>query len=169
MGNNKRKIYLTPEGFSQLQKEYKYLTTVRRPEILEKLTETRELADLTENTLYDTTLEEQTFLEKRISEISEILKNASLIQNGGGGTVQLGSKVKVSIDGGEEEFVIVDVCEANPLQGKVSFESPFGRALLGKVAGDAVEVEAPAGKLIYAVLRVEWPKVFHSSQKRALS
>jgi transcription elongation factor GreA len=155
MGDNKRKIYLTPEGFSQLQKEYQYLTTVKRAEVIQKLIETRELADLTENTLYDTALEEQTLLEKKISEASEILKNASLIQNGGGKIVQVGSKVRVALDREEQEFFIVDAPEVNPLKGKISFASPIGQALLGKTVGDTVEVDAPMGKLAYAILKVE--------------
>jgi transcription elongation factor GreA len=154
MGTNKKKVYLTSEGLSQLKKEYEFLTTVKRAEVLEKLAETREVADLTQNTIYDTTLEEQTLLEKRISEISEILKNASLIQNGGGQIVQLGSRVRVAIDGEENSFLIVDTPEADPLNGKVSSGSPIGQALLGRRVGDRVDVEAPVGKLIYAILKV---------------
>jgi transcription elongation factor GreA len=152
---SEEKVYLTREGLKNLQGEYDQLMNVRRKEVAEKLKKARELGDISENAAYDAARDEQAFVEGRIEELGELLKNVKMVAEEKVGMVQVGSRVKVHIDGDEQEFQIVGAPEANPVDGKISHESPLGQALLGKKVGEQVEIEAPAGKLTYHVLGIK--------------
>lgn len=147
-------IYLTPIGLKKLKDEHKELTEVKRKEITERISKAREFGDLSENSEYDTAREEQSFTEGRIIEIEEILKHASVISEKiKHNIVEMGSKIKVDIDGNKEEFYIVSSVEANPSEGKISNESPVGRALLGAKVGDKVTISSTITS-VYKILEV---------------
>lgn len=149
------KVYLTHGGLKNLQVEYDQLLNVRRKEVAEKLQKARELGDISENAAYDAARDDQAFVEGRIAELDNLLKNVEVVEGEKASMVQVGSKVRVHLDGNEQEFQIVGAPEANPTDGKISHESPLGQALLGKKVGDKVEVEAPAGRLAYHVLEIK--------------
>lgn len=153
--NQQSSVYVTKSGLKKLKKEYDELTNIKRKEIVKKLTAARDLGDLSENSAWHQAREEQSFIEGRIEELEEMLRNAKVIdENDTNGVVALGSKVRVHIDGDEEEFHIVGAPEADPKQKKISHESPLGQALLGKKVGDMVEIEAPVGKIRYKILSI---------------
>ena len=150
----KSSTYLTKEGYEKLNKEYQHLVNVRRREVTKRIAKAREYGDISENSEYDTAKEEQSFVEGRILELEEILRNAKVIdQKQKTGAVQIGSKIKVDVDGDEDEFIIVSSVEADPMQGKISDESPVGRALLGAKAGDIVTVSSTI-KSTYRILEI---------------
>lgn len=150
------KILLTKEGCGKLKEEYRYLVEERRHEIAEKIQSAREMGDLSENATYQTAKEEQAFVEGRIAELEEIFRNSTVVDSHGGkAEVQIGSKIKVHIEGTEQTFWLVGSGEADPANGRISHESPIGQALIGKKAGDEIEVDAPVGKIIYKILKVE--------------
>lgn len=149
-------VYLTKDGLVKLKDELKELTEVKRPEVAQKIKTARELGDISENTMYDAAKNEQAFVEGRITELNDILKKAVVLEEGSSnGLVSVGCKVTVHIEGDEEEFHVVGAPEADPLDKKISIESPLGLALSGKKVGDEVTVEAPVGKLTYKILKVE--------------
>lgn len=149
-------VFVTKEGLKKLNKEYDELVNVKRKEVVKKLTAARELGDLSENSSWQQAREEQSFIEGRIEELEEMLRNAKVIaQKDHNGVVILGSKVRLHIDGEEEEFHIVGAPEADPKQQKISHESPLGRALLGKKVGDTVEIEAPVGRIKYRIISIK--------------
>jgi len=155
--NKQEKIFLTPKGLERIKKEYQELTTKRRKEIALRIQKARELGDLTENAEYDAAREEQAQVEGRIAELEELIKRAEVVKNNNNKhpeTVGVGCRVRVHLEGREEEFQIVDAPEADPTRGKISHRSPLGQALLGKKIGEKVEVEAPVGKLIYKILAI---------------
>ena len=150
----KSSTYLTKEGYEKLNKEYQHLVNVRRREVTKRIAKAREYGDISENSEYDTAKEEQSFVEGRILELEEILRNAKVIdQKQKTGAVQIGSKIKVDVDGDEDEFIIVSSVEADPMQGKISDESPVGRALLGAKVGDIVTVSSTI-KSTYKILEI---------------
>jgi len=140
-------IDITPEGLAAVRAELDELTRVRRPNIVEKIKSARELGDLSENFEYHSAKNEQGFIESRIQELEQIVKNHRLIEAGApSGVVRLGSTVRFNEDGGpEESYRIVGPAEADPAQGRVSNESAMGRALLGGKAGEEVEVVTDSG------------------------
>jgi transcription elongation factor GreA len=148
--------FLTPEGFQKLREELEYLRAVRRPEVAEHIRLAREDGDLSENAGYDAAKEEQAHVEGRIMTIEGILRNASIIEEGGqSNTVLVGSKVTVREDGYHPEtFHIVGPAEVNPAEGRISNKSPLGRALLGTSVGDSIEVKTPAGLSTFTVLEI---------------
>jgi transcription elongation factor GreA len=154
MNATKNEFHLTAEGIQALKDELKELTTSKREEIAERLKEAKADGDLSENAMYDAARDEQSFVEGRISEIEHILKHAAVISNKGKGTVALGSKVHVELEEGTMEYVIVGSTEANPDKGFISDQSPIGKALLGKKAGDEVEVDVPSGTIVYRIKKV---------------
>lgn len=150
-------VFLTAEGIEDLRRELEYLVNVRRPELARILRWAIQQGDLSENADYIAAKEEQAFLEGRIQQIETMLRHAVLIEaNGPAGVVDLGSQVTVLEEGREtpEVFRIVGPAEADPLNGKVSHESPLGQALLGCRAGDMVTVDAPAGPITFRILEV---------------
>ena len=146
---------LTPQRLKELQDELTYLKTVREREVAEQIKEARSFGDLSENSEYDEAKNEQGKLYSRIAEVEEVLSNYVLIdhQEFDANAVSLGSLVKVlDIEFQEEQtYHIVGSQEADPMDGRISEDSPFGKALLGKVIGDEVEVEAPMGMLHYVL------------------
>ncbi|MCS7352346.1 MAG: transcription elongation factor GreA, partial [Anaerolineae bacterium] len=138
--------------------ELEYLRTIKRREIAERLRFAIQQGDLSENADYHAAKEEQAFVEGRIRTLEAILNSAILIETrpSEDGRVRLGSRVTVVEDGGAPEtYVLVGPAEADPTQGKISYESPLGQALLGRAPGDVIIVEAPAGVLTFRVLAVE--------------
>jgi transcription elongation factor GreA len=152
-----KKIYLTKQGLADLKREYEELTKVKRPEVVKRVAAARDQGDLAENAEYVAAREELSFIDGRIDELEELLKGVVLIKDDKGAghkSVVLGSKVTVKIDGKKEEYTVVGEFEADPTLKKISHESPLGKALLGKKVGDTIEVEAPAGKVVYTVLAI---------------
>lgn len=149
------KVYLTQEGLEKLKEEYDQLVNVRRKEVAEKLQKARELGDISENAAYDAARDEQAFVEGRISELDSTLKRVEVVEESKAGKIAVGSTVRVHLDGEEQEFRIVSAVEADPGSGKISHESPLGQSLLGKKVGEKIQVEAPAGQLIYHVLEIK--------------
>lgn len=137
-------INITKEGRAELEKELAELIA-QRPEITERIATARSFGDLSENEDYSAARNDQKVAETRIEEIQEILKHAKLIRsNASRGKVTMGSVVKVSISGKKQEFTIVGPVEANPLEGKISNESPIGQAIFGLKVGDTAKL--PNGK-----------------------
>ena len=151
----KDKVFLTREGLGKLKKEYEHLINVKRKEVAVRIAKAREYGDISENSEYDTAREEQSFTEGRILELEDILRNCQVIESGKkSDSVQIGSKVCVEVDGEQDEFVIVSSVEADPMQGKISNESPVGGALLGAKVGDVVTISSTI-KSTYKVLKID--------------
>ncbi len=146
------KVYqITESGQRELERELEELKS-RRGEIADKIAAARDFGDLSENAEYDAAREAQGLLETRITEIETILQNASIIQAGGSSTVVLGSTVELEANGKTVVYTVVGPVEADPLEGKVSNESPIGQALMGKAVGDTVTISTPKGELAYTVV-----------------
>lgn len=153
-----KKIYLTKEGLAELKKEYDDLTGKKRPEVLARVTQARNMGDLSENAEYVAAREELTFIDGRIDELEVILKQAVIIKEGlktSSRAVKLGSTVTLHTNGKKETFTVVGEWEADPTNKKISHESPLGKVLIGKGVGDKVQVEAPAGKITYSVVGIK--------------
>lgn len=141
-------IFLTPEGRAKLETELENLRTVRRAQVAQRIHAAKEEGDVMENSAYDEAKNEQAFVEGRILTLEQMLKNAVMIDaTRAADTVGLGSYVTVVERGGgdDELFYIVGSAEADPTRGRISNESPVGRALLGKRVGDEVQVKIPDG------------------------
>lgn len=153
-----KKIFLTKEGLEELKKEHTVLTKVRRLEVVARLTQARDMGDLSENAEYTAAREELSFVDGRIDELEELLKQVNLItedtKTNGKATVQLGSTVTLHHKNKKEDFTVVGEWEADPMAKKISHESPLGKALIGKQIGEKVEVVAPAGKIVYTIVSV---------------
>lgn len=155
MSSQQQKIEITKQGIEALKLELNKLKGVDRPLVLEKLHKARSMGDLSENSAYTTAREEQSMLEGRISEIEYILKNSSvLLTQANSSEVSVGSKIKVDIAGAPDQIEIVGEYEADPMNKKLSSTSPIAKALLGKKAGDIIEIEVPSGKIIYTILEI---------------
>lgn len=155
-----KKIYLTKEGLAELKKEHGDLLNKRRPEVLERVSQARNMGDLSENAEYVAARDELSFIDGRIAELEELLREVSLIHEGNGKgtahkTIKLGSTVTLHIEGKKEIFMVVGEWEADPAEKKISHESPLGKALIGKKVGESAEVEAPAGKIVYKIIDVK--------------
>lgn len=143
----KKNISLTPEGKKELEKELDDLIK-GRPLIAERIATTREFGDLKENEEYSSARNEQKMAEGRIIEIQEILKNAIVIRGGKKSKVDLGACVLLNMGGREVEYTVVGPTEANPLEGKISNESPIGKAMLGRKAGEEFEFNNKKVKIL---------------------
>ena len=157
---SEKEIFLTPEGLKKLEEELDHLKTVRRQEIADKIQEAKESRSAVISPEYEEAKNEQGFLEGRILDIERMIKNAVIIHHEEakkkGGLVELGSKVAVKPeDGNKENYTIVGSAEANPSEGKISNESPMGKALLNRKVGDVIEFEAPAGKLKLKIVEIK--------------
>ena len=137
--------YLTKEGLSELQDKLHHLKTVRRREIAEAIHTAKEQGDLSENAEYASAKEEQNRLEQEIAELEDTLKNARLISKASNDEVSIGNTVTLTCAGTEKSYRIVGSNEANPLDGKISNESPMGQALLGRKQGEEVHIPTPNG------------------------
>lgn len=151
----KKPFYLTKEGVTELEAEHKELVSQRGP-IAERIKTAREFGDLSENAEYTSARQEQERVESRIAEIENILQNVEIIQKPKGDSkVSLGSTVKLKDeDGKSKEFQVVGTVEADPLNGKISDESPIGQALLGKREGEEVEIKTPAETATYKIVDI---------------
>ena len=154
-----KKNILTYEGLKRYEDQLQNLKVVKRKEVAQKIKEAREQGDLSENAEYDAAKDEQRDIELRIEELEKLLKNAEVVVEDeiDLDKINIGCKVKVyDVDEDEEmEFKIVGSTEANSLQNKISNESPVGQALMGKKAGDVVDVETQAGVIQYKVLEIQ--------------
>jgi transcription elongation factor GreA len=151
-------VPLTKEGMAKLQEELDFLVTVRRPQIARRIQEAKELTSAQNNAEFDDAKNEQAFVEGRILTLERIIQNAALIDEEEAhhsSRVQLGSTVTVANqDGHQEQYTIVGSAEANPAQGRISNESPVGRALLGKRVGDEVKANVPAGTFHFTIIAI---------------
>ena len=154
-----KKNILTYQGLQKLEEELQNLKVVRRKEVAQKIKEAREQGDLSENAEYDAAKDEQRDIEARIEDIEKILKNAEVVveEEVELDKIGIGCKVKIlDVEENEElEYKIVGSTEANSLKGKISNESPVGKALLGAKIGDVVKVETHVGELEYKVLEIQ--------------
>jgi transcription elongation factor GreA len=149
--------FVTPEGLKKLEEELEYFRTVRRQEVAQRLRDALEGQDVLENAEYEDAKNEQAFVEGRILTLETILKSAEIIEKGGpSDRVAIGGHVTVVEDDGEPEtYHIVGSTEADPRSGRISNESPLGKALLGYRVGDEVIVNAPDGILSFRIIAIE--------------
>jgi transcription elongation factor GreA len=153
--NMNKPTYLSKEGLAKLREELDEMVNIRRAEVAARISEAKQHGDITENAEYEDAKNEQAFVEGRIQSISALIKNAVVIEENHSTThVQIGSTVDVRSGDGKERFTIVGSTEADPGAGKISNESPVGRALLGRRRGDKITVKVPAGDFAYKVLEI---------------
>ncbi len=157
MDNQNNKIPLTKEGLEKLKKELETLIKVKRPEVVERMASSRKVGDMVEESEYTQAKQELTFIDGRIDELQEVINNAFMIDKGHGQCqeVKLGCKVTVKNLDKEHVFHLVGEWEADPAEAKISHQSPLGQSLIGKKIGDQVEVEVPAGKLVYTIVKID--------------
>ncbi len=152
---NNKPAYLSKEGLEQIRQELEELVNVRRAEIAARIHEAKEHGDITENAEYEDAKNEQAFVEGRIQALSALVKNAVVIEENHNSThVQIGSTVTIQSKDGKESFMIVGSAEASPAEGRISNESPVGRALLGHKKGEEVTVSVPAGDSKYKIISI---------------
>ena len=151
-----KEIRITKEGLTNLEQELQHLLMVRRPEVAEKIKRAREMGGTENNAEYDDAKNDQAFVEGRILMLENILKNAVAIESPVlPDIVELGNKVLIqNQDGKIEQYTIVGSTESNPVEGKISNESPVGRDLLGKKIGDSIEVNTPAGVFTLKIIEI---------------
>ena len=145
-----KKYQITDSGRKGLEKELAELKS-RRGEIAEKIAEARSFGDLSENAEYDAAREEQGLLETRVIEIEDILQHASIIKSADATVVGLGSAVELKNSDKTVTYTVVGPVEADPMEGKISDESPIGQALMGKKVGDEVTISTPKGEIVYTI------------------
>ena len=148
--------YLSQERFDELSGELAELKTTKRIEVAQRLKSAKEYGDLSENSEYAEAREEQAVVETRISELEDLLKNAAIMKKAkGGDTIEVGSTFVVKKAGKESTYTLVGSYEADPVAGKISDESPLGKAFMKRKVGDKVHVAAPAGTVTYEVMKIE--------------
>src|SRR5574341_1468000 len=149
-------IYLTSEGETKLRAELAELTGPRREQLAKRLRAAIQMGDLSENADYHKAKEDQAFLEGRIQEIEAVLRTAVIVEKTHSDVVMVGSHVTVQEEGFDPEtYYLVGAKEADPRNGKISNESPIGRALMDHKVGDAVEAETPGGRIKFKILKIE--------------
>ena len=156
----RERIPITQEGLEALKAEYNDLINRQRPAIARAIQEAREHGDLRENAAYDAAKHDQGFIEGRIREIEDLLRRVDIIDGGqqttgASETVQVGSRVTVELDGIEETYTIVGAIEAKPSAGRISNESPVGKALIGHRVGDEVRIVTPAAEMTGRIVKIE--------------
>jgi len=149
----KKQYQITDEGKRALEDELEELKG-RRGAIADKIADARGFGDLSENAEYDSAREEQGLVESRIAEIEDILLNAEIIKGGSKTKVGLGSKVELKTGDKTVVYTVVGPVEANPLEGKISNESPIGLALMGKKLGDGATISTPKGETVYEIVKI---------------
>ena len=151
-----KKVEITKTGLASLKAELSVLKDVKRPKAVDRLANARSQGDLAENSDYHNAKDELEFIDGRISELEDVLERSVVVAGGGkSDAVSVGTQVVLKVSGKEHAFSIVGEWEADPAQKKISHTSPLGQALVGRKVGDKVEVEAPAGKVIYEILSIE--------------
>lgn len=152
---NNKPAYISREGLQKLRAELDEMVNIRRPEVAARIAEAKEHGDISENAEYEDAKNEQAFIEGRIQTLAALIKNAVLIDEAHSTThVQIGATVVLRGSAGDETYAIVGSTEASPADGRISNESPVGRAVLGKRKGDRVTVVVPAGDLVYEVVEI---------------
>lgn len=147
---------ISQEGYDKLKAELELLQTVKRREIADRIQRAKDMGDLSENAEYSEAKDAQAFNEGRIAELSQMLKNLTVVENGGQrDEVGMGSTVIAESGGQKKEFLIVSFNEADPASGKISNESPLGHSFIGKKAGDTVTVTTPRGDMEYKILNIK--------------
>ncbi len=153
MSTQNQQIVVTAEGLQKLKDELDYLQTTRRQEVADRLKDAISYGDLSENSEYQEAKEEQAFLEGKILEIEKTIKTAKVAKSDNRKSVgHLGSKITVELNGEKKEITLVGATEAEPFEGKVSNESPLGKAIFGAKKGDIISVKVPSGKLDYKII-----------------
>jgi transcription elongation factor GreA len=152
---NDKPVPLTAEGRALIDAEYEHLINVRRAEVAAQIGTAADDGDLSENAAYDHAKDEQAHIEGRIATLQHFRRNAVLINQPSNDVVALGSTVTIEQDGTHDTYIILGPLEAAPNQGRISNESPMGRALLNHKAGDIVEVHAPAGVRAVRILSIQ--------------
>ncbi len=148
-------MYVTADGLEKLKVELKHLKVVKRREMAARIQEAKELGDLSENAEYAEAKNEQAFIEGRIIELENTVKNAVIITAEEGGTlVQIGSTVSVQVDGKQQSYTIVGSNEADPAKHFISNESPLGHAVIGHRVGEVFEIKVPKGVVKYKIISV---------------
>lgn len=150
----KKQFQITKQGQAELESELKQLKS-RRGDIADKIAEARDYGDLSENAEYDAAREEQGLVESRIAEIEDILMNAELITGGSKDSVGLGSVVELKTSTKTVTYTVVGPVEADPLEGKISNESPIGEALFGKKVGEKATISTPKGEVTYEITAIK--------------
>lgn len=153
-----KEVFLTKDGFTKLENELENLKTVKRREVAERIKQAIEFGDISENSEYEDAKNEQAFIEGRILTLEKMLRNVRIIEHeqNDSNTVHIGAKIALKdMEYGDEfQYTIVGSAEADPTNNKISFESPVGKAIMGKKLGEIVEVSVPAGKIKYKILSV---------------
>ncbi len=154
---NNTQVQLTKGAYEALQKELTSLTDSKRPRLVERLSFAMSQGDLSENSDYQSAKEELEFLDGRISELQEVIKNAQIVagSNGKSNKVGIGTKVTVKVGSKKQEFNIVGEWEADPVNKKISHSSPLGAVLVGRKVGEKVQVQAPAGRVTCEILAIK--------------
>jgi transcription elongation factor GreA len=149
-------FFVTSAGLKELKVELKTLLEVKRPALIDRVATARAHGDLSENSEYAAARQDLAFVEGRIEELEELITKAQIIRNTKrtNQEVKLGSWVTVKVNGKTQSFELVGEWEANPLEQKISHTSPLGQALIGKKQGEQVEIDAPAGKVLYHILKI---------------
>ena len=157
--SNEQPVYLTEDGLQKVKEELEYLTTTRRPEVAKMISEAIKEGDLSENAGYDEAKTAHGFLEGRIRELETILKRVQIIKEGEAARniVSMGRTVIVREDGTDfdETYTIVGSLEADPLNGRISNESPIGKALMGRKVGAKIVANTPGGEITFKIMRIE--------------
>jgi transcription elongation factor GreA len=152
---NIKPTYISKDGLEKLRHELEEMLSVTRPEVAQRIHDAKEHGDLSENAEYEDAKNEQAFVEGRIQTLEALIKNATIIdEHTSNDHVQIGSTVKVTGPDGSQSFTIVGSAEAKPTEGRISNESPVGRALLGKKKGENVTVQVPAGDIAYKIIAI---------------
>jgi len=151
----KKEILVTQEGLEKLQEELRDLTESRRPEIVSRIKNAKELGDLSENAEYVSAKEEQSFIEGRIQELEQTMKHVKVVDSKHSGTIDIGTNAEVEVDGDTFTLEIVGETESDPDKGKISVDSPVAQALLGHKAGEKVAVETPDGSVVYKIVSLK--------------
>ena len=156
MSHEEETHYITPEGLEKTKKELEELRKNRR-EISDRIETAKELGDLSENAEYHQAKDDFAFNEGRIAELEDVLLNAVVAVNGATASaiVQVGTRVRVTSERGEQEYTIVGVSEADPLKGRISQVSPLGEAFLGRSINDHVDVKTPRGQMQFTIVGIE--------------
>ena len=154
--SERKKIFLTQEGYEEIKEELNYLINEKRPENINAIKEARALGDLSENADYDAARNEQAEIEARIKKLESIVENVEIIEEVSTDKVGLGNIVKISYidDDDTDEYKIVGSQEADPFESKISNESPIAKALMGHIVGDVVSVDSPNGSYEIKIVEI---------------
>jgi transcription elongation factor GreA len=157
VNTNQDRIPLTKEGLENLKKEYQQLVEIRRPQAVVRMASSRKVGDLTEESEYTQAKQELDFIDGRISELDDVINKAIIIDENHGNCPEVKLGCRVTVQAGKDEYIfhLVGEWEADPAEAKISHQSPLGQSLLGKKIGNKVEVKAPAGKIVYTIIKID--------------